>query len=278
MMNLSTFLLLLIAAPSVNSFTANSQPPNVLKTTALSSSRSSSSTDKTSSAKRAPWDFVRFVRQSSKFVSLPKPPTRPNKIQPGDILWEPSSSSSSFSWGPLDDVVMGGASSSNFNNNDGEWSGFVTDTNSGGFVGIRTTPFKQALDMSSCSGVEFKLTGTGSKQFKAVLRDSTEFNGICWTDTFGGASRWGLWSNNDSESDKEVKVKVPFEKLVPTIFAKTVPNVSLKKDNIVGFQLVYSKVRIEQLNVGSFKHKFPLFLSERFSNSIFNILCKKVFI
>ena len=100
--------------------------------------------------------------------------------------------------------------------------------------------------MSSCSGVEFTLNGTGNKQFKAVLRDSTEFNGICWTDTFGGASRWGLWSgsNNSSSDGKEVKVKIPFENLVPTIFAKTVPNQSLKNNNIVGFQLVYSKVSL----------------------------------
>lgn len=195
-----------------------------------------SSTD--TSDKREPWDFFRFVRQSSKFVSLPKPPTQPSIIQPGDVLWSPSSSP--FSWSPLDDVVMGGISSSTFDNKTGKWSGFVTDKNSGGFVGIRTTPFPKALDMSACAGVEFSLKGVGSNQFKAVLRDSTDFNGICWTDTFGGASKWGLWSNNND--DKVMKVKVPFEKLIPTIFAKIIPDKVLNKGNIVGFQLVYSKV------------------------------------
>ena len=207
----------------------------------FSVSFSSSVTNKGStdtSNKREPWDFFRFVRQSSKFVSLPKPPTQPSIIQPGDILWSPSSTS--FSWSPLDDVVMGGISSSTFDNKTGKWSGFVTDKNSGGFVGIRTTPFPKALDMSTCTGVELTLKGVGSNQFKAVLRDSTDFNGICWTDTFGGASKWGLWSSNND--DKVMKVKVPFEKLIPTIFAKIIPDKVLNKGNIVGFQLVYSKV------------------------------------
>ena len=241
-MNLLNFAMLLMATtPVVNSFSVGSTTFTIKNS--LSTSLSSSKSD--TSQKREPWDFVRFVRQSSKFVSLPKPPSRPTKISPGDVLWSPSSSQS-FSWGPLDDVVMGGASSSTFDNKNGKWSGSVTDKNSGGFVGIRSTPFSKALDMSSCSGVEFTLNGTGNRQFKAVLRDSTEFNGICWTDTFGGASKWGLWSgsNNSSSDGKEVKVKIPFENLVPTIFAKTVPNQTLKKNNIVGFQLVYSKVSL----------------------------------
>ena len=206
-----------------------------------SSSALLSTTSSSSSEKRESWDFVRFVRQSSKFVSLPKPPTKPNIVQPGDVIWSPSSSSL-FSWGPLDDVVMGGVSSSTFDNKSGLWTGFVTDKNSGGFVGIRTTPFSRALDMASCSGVEFTVRGVGKKQFKAVARDSTEFNGICWTSTFGGGSKWGLWSNSGGSNGKEMTVKIPFRELVPTIFAKTVPNQELKKDNIVGFQLVYSKV------------------------------------
>lgn len=200
-------------------------------------SASSSSTEK-----REPWDFFRFVKQSSKFISIfPKPVSEPTKVNPGDILWSQSTSSSApFSWGPLDDVVMGGISSSTFDNAKGKWIGFVTDKNSGGFIGIRSTPLRKALDMSNCEGVEFTLKGIGSNQFKAVIRDSTDFNGITWTGTFGGASKWGLWSTNNN--DKVTKVKIPFETLIPAIFAKIVPNQVLKKENIVGFQLVYSKV------------------------------------
>lgn len=250
--NLLICTILLFAAPATKGFAPRNIPgilkprtPALLASSSLKSSTSSSSSDTgtapdtSANKKREPWDFIRFVRQSSKFVSLPKQQTEPTQIEPGDVLWS-SSSSSLFTWGPLDDVVMGGVSSSTFNNDNGKWSGFVTDKNSGGFVGIRTTPFKRPLDMSPCKGVVFTLKGTGSKQFKAVVRDSTNFNGVCWTGTFGGASKWGLWSKSSS-NDKEIKVKIPFETLIPTIFAKTVPNQVLKQDNVVGFQLVYSK-------------------------------------
>ena len=240
--NLFTCMVLLLGVSITDAFTlgrGRSVSTSRKNTKLLSTSTTSSSS---STQNREPWDFVRFVRQSSKFVSLPKPPTQPTKIEPGDELWSPSSSSS-FSWGPLDDVVMGGVSSSTFNNKDGKWSGFVTDKNSGGFIGIRTTPFQKALDMSSCTGIEFTLKGVGNRQFKAVVRDSKDFNGVCWTGTFGGASKWGLWSNSDNNgAGKQTKIKIPFKTLVPTIFAKTVPDQVLVKDNIVGFQLVYSKV------------------------------------
>jgi hypothetical protein len=187
-------------------------------------------------------------------VSLPKPPSKPITIQPGDRLWAPEDSplaltmtDATFSWGPLDDVVMGGASSSTFNNKIGQWTGSVTDANSGGFVGIRTTPFNNALDMSSCKGIEFTLKNLGGKQLKAVARDSTDFNGVCWTNTFGGNSKWGLWKPNSI--GEQTKIQVPFGDAIPTIFARTVPDQVLKKDNIVGFQLVYSKFLFDgQLN------------------------------
>ena len=202
------------------------------------------SSTKTPTQEREPWDFFRFVQQSSKFVSLPKRPTKPIQVHPGDIIWlaAESSSLSSFSFAPLDDVVMGGISSSTFDNSNGKWSGYVTDQNSGGFIGIRTTPFSKPLDMTSCKGIEFKLKGVENKQFKAVIRDSTDFNGICWTGLIGGGSKWGLWGGN---GNSETSYKLAFdEKLVPALFAKTVPGQVLKKDNIVGFQLVYSKVSI----------------------------------
>jgi hypothetical protein len=230
----------LLLCASVNAFTVSrstSKNPVNLSLSATKSKSTKEETKSKTSDKREPWDFLRFMKQSSKFVSLPKPPSKPSQIQPGDVIW--SQSSSSFAWGPLDDVVMGGISSSTFDNSNGQWSGFVTDKNSGGFIGIRTTPFSKSLDMSTCNGIELTLKGVGSKQFKAVIRDSTEFNGVCWTGTFGGGSKWGLWS--DKNDEKVTKVKIPFKTLIPAIFAKTVPDQVLKKDNIVGFQLVYSK-------------------------------------
>ena len=61
-------------------------------------------------------------------------------VSVGETLWTPSSSENFFRFSPLDDVVMGGASSSTIDNNTGIWKGTVTDANNGGFVGVRSVP------------------------------------------------------------------------------------------------------------------------------------------
>ena len=216
--------------------------------------------------KREPWDALRFVQQSSKFVSMPQLFSSKGKtakvIQPNTELWK--AGSNSLQWAPLDDVVMGGVSSSIVDNDTGIWSGTVSDANSGGFVGIRTTPLTTSLDMSDCSGIELYLRGNGSplipqQRFKIIIRDSTDFNGVCWTSSFDIPSSTGKQNNiidrfltsllpgNDDDEEKNndndvIRVKIPFEELIPTIFAKTVPDQTLQKENIVGFQFAYSKV------------------------------------
>ncbi|KAL9178778.1 hypothetical protein ACHAXT_003909 [Thalassiosira profunda] len=199
------------------------------------------------SKERRPWEFLRFVSQSSKFVTPPPLPFlgggrkgEARKAAPGETLWSPSSSDNIFSFAPLDDVVMGGASSSTADNNTGMWSGTVTDANSGGFVGIRSTPFRNgaALDMSGCKGVELRLRKGGGKRFKFVVRDSTEFNGICWT----------------TEFDAGGTVQIPFSKQIPTVFAKTVPGTLFDEKSVVGFQVAYSKFGFD----GQLNKKFDL--------------------
>eukprot|EP00586_Coscinodiscus_wailesii_P003821 CAMPEP_0172481502 /NCGR_PEP_ID=MMETSP1066-20121228/7415_1 /TAXON_ID=671091 /ORGANISM="Coscinodiscus wailesii, Strain CCMP2513" /LENGTH=244 /DNA_ID=CAMNT_0013243853 /DNA_START=65 /DNA_END=799 /DNA_ORIENTATION=+ len=192
--------------------------------------RRTTSSSKTTDAvaERKPWDAIRFIKQSSKFVPMPTL-LRPKKdkvvIKPGDTLWEPGVKYD-FQWSPLDDVVMGGASSSTFDNETGLWTGTVTSANNGGFVGVRTTPFSSALDMESCRGIELLLRGGDGKKFKAIVRDSTDFNGVCWTSSFDTRGKG---------------VKLPFAKQVPTIFANTVKGQTFQKNNVLGLQLTYSK-------------------------------------
>lgn len=159
---------------------------------------------------------------------------------PGDVIWEPGSSSNNFfKFSPLDDVVMGGASKSFIDNETGIWRGTVTTANNGGFVGIRSTPFDHqptSLDMTRCTGLTIKVkNGKTAKmdRFKAVVRDSTALNGVSWTTSF------------DTSSTTPCTVKIPFGKQRPSIFARTVPNVVFKKGNVVGFQFTYSKVRAD---------------------------------
>lgn len=224
---------------------------------------------------REPWDAIRFVKQSSKFISLPKPfPTSSKIVEPGQILWEPSSSSSKIEWAPLDDVVMGGVSSSTFDNASGIWRGTISENNSGGFVGIRTRPLSAPFDMTGCKGLEYRFRvpgggGMGDREIKAVVRDSTDFNGVCWTSCLtipgsrGGANvvagldRWfGKKKESDGNADKGniVTVRVPFAEQVPTIFARRVPNQEFDASNVVGFQLVYSKFQFD----GELNPKFEL--------------------
>jgi len=134
--------------------------------------------------------------------------------------------------------VMGGASESEFDVNTGMWRGTVTSANNGGFVGIRTTP-SFLFNMENCVGIELKLKGGNGKRFKAVIRDSTDFNGVCWTTSFDAPKLFGDFFGGSTSVGT---VKIPFDKQIPTIFARTVPDQQFKNDNLVGLQLAYSKV------------------------------------
>lgn len=242
---------------------------------AKSPEETSSNENPTKPKGREPWDAIRFLKQSSKFISLPKPfPTSPKVVEPGQLLWGPSSSSSTIEWAPLDDVVMGGVSSSNFDNASGIWRGTISENNSGGFVGIRTRPFSQPFDMTRCEGLEYRFRvpeggGMADREIKSVVRDSTDFNGVCWTscltipassngaNVMAGLDRlFGQSKDEDENSEKVniITVRVPFSEQVPAIFARRVPNQVFDASNVVGLQLVYSKFQYD----GVLNPKFEL--------------------
>lgn len=199
------------------------------------------SSGESTSSERQPWEPLRFVQQSSKFVSMnPFANKKERVVQPGDVLWTPSSSDNAFQFA---DVVMGGVSSSMFDSDTGLWKGSVTDANSGGFIGIRSTP-AFAWNMEQCTGIQVKLktTSPNTQRYKFITRDSTDFNGVSWTtsiDVKGTDGPMKLFTS--PEKSGVTTIKIPFDKQVPTIFAKTVPDQTFQKDNIVGLQLTYSK-------------------------------------
>jgi len=184
------------------------------------------------STSRRPWNVVQFIQQSSRFVSLfPTTKAQKKKIRAGEIIWKAGAGASSddFTFAPLDDVVMGGASSSTFDTATGKWTGQVTDANNGGFIGSRSTPFVE-YDMSKCTGIQLKVTpgNRESLRLKVVVRDSTDFNGIGWTTSV----------NIDGKGST---VKIPFKKQVPTRFAQILSGPSFGADRVRGLQLVFSK-------------------------------------
>ena len=62
---------------------------------------------------------------------------------------------------------------------------------------------------------------------------------ICWTASFTVGSPQARLASLFSNGVE--MVRIPYSSLVPTIFAKTVPDVSVDLTNIVGLQLALSK-------------------------------------
>jgi len=211
------------------------------------------------SNERVPWDWRRFVKQSSEFIELPSlaPGTSPRKLQPGDSF-------GALPLFPLDDVVMGGASSSSFDSEQRRWTGDVSTKNNGGFVGVRSKVLRPPLDCSAATGVVLRVRpGSGAAlRYKCILRDSADFNGICYTASFDVGTSGGLFSrmlNSGVET-----IKVPFDRLVPTIFARTVPDAAIDLSNIVSVQFALSKFEYD----GGLS---PLFREGRFQIDIVDV-------
>ena len=178
-------------------------------------------------AERQGWNPFRFVAQSSKFIPVPFAETKDRTVQPGDILWAPDSSSNPVKFSPLDDVVMGGVSSSSFDDATGIWDGTVTDANNGGFIGIRSYPYVN-WNMSKCRGLQIKFKSANDSRIKLGLRDTKEFNGI-------------VWNASINVKDTQV-VRVPFSSLIPNKFANRInSNIRFSQSSVVGIQFVYSK-------------------------------------
>ncbi|GMI32838.1 hypothetical protein TrCOL_g11454 [Triparma columacea] len=178
-------------------------------------------------------DALRILSGIKQAIYFNSPFRRVKKMNVGDSLTNiyPKSINK---FGPLDDVVMGGSSSSKFAN--GVWSGTIV-TASGGFCGIRSLNFD--LDASSYKGFEVTVRGGDGQRFKFITRDSGEWNGVAWT-----------WEFDTSSSPSSVtKVRLPFSEARPTKFARTVPNAELDKSKLTTVQFTLSKFAFDgQLN------------------------------
>jgi Complex I intermediate-associated protein 30 (CIA30) len=190
-------------------------------------------------AVKRPWEFFRFLKTASFYGAFkPKlpfvkgaPASGSAVVKPGALLWDINSLVTDVEWGPLDDVVMGGASKSDLapgGNFDGVWSGFVTSANNGGFAGIRSKIFSPFKDASLCRGLILRVKGDGNR-FKFIARDDTEWNGIAWSTSF------------DTKAGQTTEVKILWGKLIPTRFAKTVVTKSFDTSKMTGIQLSLSK-------------------------------------
>ena len=163
-------------------------------------------------------------------------------VRPKDILWSSQEGKrgllqDDFIWGPLDDVVMGGVSKTDLTPGqpfDGKWSGFTSSANNGGFAGIRTKIFESPLNLSACKGLKIKLKADGQR-YKFILRDDDDWNGTAWSNSF-----------DTEKGNKLIEVSIPFDKFIPTRFARKLPLiVPFRKNNIRALQFTLSKFEYE---------------------------------
>lgn len=201
----------------------------------MSSNKESKDTKPT----RRSWEIGRFIKTANFYDGLkPKfirqifnPKKESVVVPPNSIIWS-NTNSNDISWGPLDDVVMGGVSQSKIKPGDtftGKWDGLVTSENNGGFVGIRTKLFNPPKDISQCRGIVLRIKGDGNR-YKFIARDDDEWNGIAWSYSF------------DTIASKFMDIKIPISKLIPTKFARTVQNLQpFNAKSLNALQLSLSK-------------------------------------
>jgi hypothetical protein len=111
----------------------------------------------------------------------------------------------------------------------GNWTGYVSTANNGGFAGIRTKLFKTPFDCSDCTGLKIKLKGDGQR-FKFIVRDDEEWNGVAWSFSV------------DTKVGQSTEVRIPFQNFKPTKYAKTLKDFQpFNKAQVTGMQLTLSK-------------------------------------
>ncbi|BAZ39769.1 NADH:ubiquinone oxidoreductase complex I intermediate-associated protein 30 [Calothrix sp. NIES-4101] len=142
-------------------------------------------------------------------------------------------------WGALDDVVMGGVSSSNmiFTDNVAIFTGNVSTDNSGGFASVRTKNFQPSINLSGYEGIELRIQGDG-KRYKLFVRTDSAWDGVGYSYSFDTVD--GAWIN----------VRIPFADLIPVFRAKVVKNCpAIDQSRVCSLQLMLSKFEYDgQLN------------------------------
>ncbi len=114
-------------------------------------------------------------------------------------------------WRPVDDVVMGGVSSSTFETAEpgiARFRGNVSLENFGGFASVRTSP--RDWDSTGATAFLLRVRGDG-KTYKFTVRTSDAFDGIQYQARFAAPA--GAWTD----------VRLPVDAFVPTFRGRRVP-------------------------------------------------------
>ncbi|KAL4859726.1 putative complex I intermediate-associated protein 30 [Chlorella vulgaris] len=155
----------------------------------------------------------------------------------GKVVWAADGSGVATSWGSLDDVVMGGASSSGFfvqqgagedGGPAGVFAGNITSANNGGFASVRTRNLDPPLDLQAYAGLELRIKGDGQR-YKLIIRCDPGWDSVGHTLSFPTQPGWQT-------------VRLSFSEFLPVFRAKTMRNADpINPQSIYSIQLMLSK-------------------------------------
>jgi hypothetical protein len=134
-------------------------------------------------------------------------------------------------WGAVDDVVMGGVSSSQIqlSCDCAIFSGQVSTANNGGFASVRTRNFSPPLNFANYEGIEIRIKGDG-KRYKLITRCEGKWDGLSYCYSF------------DTLNNTPQTLRIPFQQFIPVFRAKTVPEVGkFDTTSVYSLQLMHSK-------------------------------------
>lgn len=211
----------------------------------------------------ASWDGGRFARTVSFFKGSPWKLLLPPFLQSRDATVSPSTPPASLAagevvlidwglsdglplsqaWGPLDDVVMGGVSSSAISASGGSqekrrltFTGRTSRENNGGFCSFRSRLFAPPLNLKAYDGLIFTARCLDGLRYKLQLRDNDGWDSVGWAVPFDTGS-----------GGEEVTVKIPFESLVAN-FRSSIRSEGppMKKESIFSLQFVLSAFEFDK--------------------------------
>ena len=132
-------------------------------------------------------------------------------------------------WPSIDDVVMGGVSSSEMVVEDGEatFRGEVSFDNNGGFASVRSLP--QLRDLSAFDGLLLRVRGDG-KRYGFRVRTSASFDNVSYqVDLQPSAGKW-------------TDIRVPFADFIPVYRGREVSgHPPLDPSRVTTFGLIISR-------------------------------------
>jgi hypothetical protein len=167
-------------------------------------------------------------------------------------------------WIPLDDGVMGGVSQGQFflraiddpATDDSAtfaavFAGNVSTDNSGGFSSVRTQNFEPPFNFAGWQGMRLRVKGDGQR-YKFIARNSDGWDSPAYIYSF------------DTTANTWISVDVPFEAMIPTFRARSVPSAPpFDPQKVFSFQLMLSKFEFDrQLNPRFTAGPFELAVSD----------------